>query len=744
MKNKLFHIVWITTLLLAMTVMVVAQDDETLQIAFIGNDSALEQARFDAAQLAINDLNTNDDEGILVDDITYQFELVFYEANTISDVVDAYEEAIDDDVIAILGPHDSELAEAITERTSANVPVFFGSPNAPSATAVYRLVAEYDAWGQAAGDYLLNERYMDNIAIVSVNTTTAQNGTNAFRDVVGTESVVIDLSIEADESDMSSEAHSIRDAEADVLFAWTLDSQMSNLLGELDAIAWDGLVMFAGLDSEFADNLAPEQAESLWGISNWSKNAYDALSQTFAQDYLALYGNEASATTVAYHDAILLLADAVAVAGEDVSGVISQLNNNEVVGVQGIYNNSGVDAVQIVQMVDGDLLEAARYQDSVCLNCADVWLVDNSDVDVTNSAIYTIGLVAPLDGTMDYLGEQIEDAIRLAIRDVNDAGGVIFNDTRYTFALRTYSATHTQDATVALNQAIDDGVDIVLGPDSNGQVLSNLFIAGDAAIPQLVSASNSQIGLGTASDYLFQLIPSDDAMASASATYLLDVRELENFATVAVRTDYGLDSAETFADVVDASEDGQVVLSLEHDIDADDMSNLATQIINSSVEVVAVWSPQPNFENLLIALDEGSWTGTVVYAYYTPEFAARISLPDGIELLGSVNWWSSDSDWLSQDFVQRYEQRYVETPLPETVAYYDAVYMIANALASGESDMQAWLAGDNSFVGVQGSYGSDAFNTGETIRDVRIIHLSTDGIETVSRYDDAVCLVYCD
>jgi branched-chain amino acid transport system substrate-binding protein len=413
--------------------------------------------------------------------------------------------------------------------------------------------------------------------------------------------------------------------------------------------------------------------------------------------------------------------------------------------VQGSYEGAATQALRLMQ-VDGmgSLIQAASY-DGECVNCPDIWVRETADEDADGSQTFTVGLIAALDGAAEAQGENIEAAVRLAIREINAAGGVLSeNNTRYTLNLQTYSAQTADEADAALTQAAEDGVSVVLGPDYNAQVLPNLTSAETAGVTQLVSATSVQIAQGESEDYLMQLRATDETLVQAAAAYLIDVRGFTRFATVASRTDYGLDSIDSFESAVAGEEGVDVVLQLEHEIDEADYDDMAAQIAASSAQAVVIWSSQPAAAELLTALTTLDWSGIVLYGYLTPDFVEGLEISSTIELMGVSSWWSSGEDWASRDFTSRYLDRYGEEPLPQSAAYYDAVYLIARVLEESSSSVDiSAIAALESFVGVQGQYSPDEYGSGELTRMSMIVLWDGEQVQPLARYDNNSCVAGC-
>ncbi|MBC8171052.1 MAG: ABC transporter substrate-binding protein [Anaerolineae bacterium] len=728
---------------------------ETLLIGFIGasegRQAEVDRQLYQAAVLAAEQITAgddDDDEGIDgPNDTRYDLSVVYYEADTVDEVVEALADAVNDGVIAVLGPHDQELLDALSDAGTPDVAVISGLPDAPDGSGFFRTAADYEAWANAAADYLVNERNYTRIAVVTSDTSAATTAAELFDQAITQDVIVANLTNEADEENFIDDARTIRDAKAQVIFAWTLDAQMIALLEALDSVGWGGEIVYAGLDDGFLQTAGADLALGIFGLTGWSAAAYDATSQSFAADYQARWETTAPDASAAYYDSVYLLANAISKAGESASAIATQLANaTGIQGVQGQYDRGQIEALMLVQvMAAGQLVEAARYAAGVCITCLDTWWVDTSDETATQTETFNIGLITTTSGPAKENGENIEQAARLALREINEAGGVLRNGTRYTLNLRVYTAVSSSEASTTFQAALDDGMQIIIGPDYNAHILSNLTAASNAGLVQLVSATSAQIAATEADDAVLQMRATDETLVTSAAEYLLNTLDLTRFAFVAVRTDYGLDAADDFAQFIDASDEGELVLRLEHDLDETDYEVLAQRIVDANVEAVAVWSNQPAASALLVALDELDWQGVFVYGYLTPEFAEQIT-DMSVDVIAPVNWWAANHDWASQNFSTRYTARYNAMPIPQSASYYDAIYLIATALAESgttASSLQTWFTSLDSFTGVQGEYAPGTYDTGELTRSVTMVGVSAEGIYEIARYDGTTCRSGC-
>jgi branched-chain amino acid transport system substrate-binding protein len=709
---------------------------ETLTVGVI-TSSAADTAALRGALLAAGQINAGDDDdeaGIAYSSSTYELEIVGYEAATRTEALDAYDEAISDGVVAVVVPSDKSLTQAILDERTPTVPLLALAADAPESTSLIAVSASADAWAVAAADYLAEERQLQRIALVSSNTTSASAGAESFREALSV-SPVLDTVVEAEASSFGGVARDIRSSRAEALFVWMLDAQSTALIAALDDIGWDGVIVVAGLSSPAAASI---QADNVFVIASWSPAASDARSEAFYADYTAAYGEAPDASAAAAYDAVMLLADAISMVGASASSLRTQVRTTDLVGVQGSYVAGQTLGLRILQ-AGPNALEAAFYDAGACVNCLDTWRADTRDASASATSIFTIGLVASTSGVNQAMGTSIEQAVRLALREINALGGVIHEGTRYNLNVRVYDATTADEARTALQQASQDGVQIVLGPDSNAQVLNNLAALDGV---QLVSAGSAQISTVSSGD-LYQMRANDRALLEALSAYLLGTLEQTRFAFVAARTDYGLDALDAFEDLVEASDDGEVVLTLDHDLSQTDFAAYAERIAAARVDTVVVWTTQPAASALLQALEALGWQGTFAYGYLTPDFLAATQT--ALTVVGPVNWWESNGTWASQRFTQAYAERYGTQPSPQSAAYYDAVYMIATALETAGADVGAVaqaLAEISQFNGVQGVYRPAAYDGGELTRSVTILRYQA-GVAAAARYDGTTCLAGC-
>ena len=157
-----------------------------------------------------------------------------------------------------------------------------------------------------------------------------------------------------------------------------------------------------------------------------------------------------------------------------------------------------------------------------------------------------IGLVGGVSGPIAAMAPAMIDAANLAIKQVNDNGGIL--DGEKLVAAVGDSACNPQNGTDAATKAVNiENVVAIVGPHCSGAVLA---AANSVTIPAGVtivspSGTSPEITGLKDNDTVFRTVPSDDYQGRALARTLLD-RGTKKVAVAYLNNDYGKGLAESF------------------------------------------------------------------------------------------------------------------------------------------------------------------------------------------------------
>lgn len=157
-----------------------------------------------------------------------------------------------------------------------------------------------------------------------------------------------------------------------------------------------------------------------------------------------------------------------------------------------------------------------------------------------------IGLVGGVSGPIAAMAPAMIDAAKLAIKQVNDNGGIL--DGEQLVASVGDSACNPQNGTDAATKAVNiENVVAIVGPHCSGAVLA---AANSVTIPAGItivtpSGTSPEITALKDNDTVFRTVPSDDYQGRALARTLLD-RGTKKVAVAYLNNDYGKGLAEAF------------------------------------------------------------------------------------------------------------------------------------------------------------------------------------------------------
>ena len=312
-----------------------------------------------------------------------------------------------------------------------------------------------------------------------------------------------------------------------------------------------------------------------------------------------------------------------------------------------------------------------------------------------------LGLAIPLtdtEGKPDVYGVRSRMGADLAVEELNAANA--FGGRQLVLRLVNDKGDTETAIAVADSLVNDPAVLAVVGHVYSGATIKAAQRYQGALPAVATSATSPEISrLG---DWIFRVASSDSANAVALARAAQGMGR--RVAILYSNDDYGQGLARNFASALQAG--GGALAGMDPFLDGmEDFTPYLLRMKARGVDLVFVAGLQ---DAAALAITQAQQVG----------LAARFVGGDGIEGLAGMgprydgtgvgvlfHGQMSDS---ARAFVQRYRARYREDPDSQAALAYDAVRLLARALAAGHRDpasIRAWLAG----VGREGGDGSPAF-----------------------------------
>jgi branched-chain amino acid transport system substrate-binding protein len=201
-----------------------------------------------------------------------------------------------------------------------------------------------------------------------------------------------------------------------------------------------------------------------------------------------------------------------------------------------------------------------------------------------------IGRVLPDTGPLSFLGPPMIEGVKLAIEDINAAGGVLGQDVEL---LEGDEGDTPQVAAETVSRLLNEGANAIIGGAASGSSQEFIQTLSDAKIPQCSGSNTSPAFTDQENaDYYFRTVPPDEAVAPIIAdTVIADGNT--NVAVVARADDYG----KALGDLVEkgiTDGGGTVAARVDYNPEADNFTAEVGKITAASPDAV-----------VLISFDEG-------------------------------------------------------------------------------------------------------------------------------------------
>ncbi|MFO7538392.1 MAG: ABC transporter substrate-binding protein [Chloroflexota bacterium] len=293
-----------------------------------------------------------------------------------------------------------------------------------------------------------------------------------------------------------------------------------------------------------------------------------------------------------------------------------------------------------------------------------------------------IGLLAPLSGpSAESAGRSTLNAARLAVSEINEAGGLLVGEQRYYVVLVESDDGGTAETAVQAAQRLINQENIValIGPPFSSTAEAVAALANESRIP-LITPTATNPGITPNRPYIFRATFDDNFQSVALASFIRTKLEYNRVAILYdISNNYSRELAETFQQAF--SERGGDVVAVET-YTADTNTTFSSQI-----QAIAAGQPQaiflPNFTNdvlqqgneieelgLDVTLIGGdSWQGE------------RLSAQGNfVGAFFSGNYCRDLTNERIRRFVEKYERSYDTTPDGLAALTYDSFHLLFAAI----------------------------------------------------------------
>ncbi|MBI4010174.1 MAG: ABC transporter substrate-binding protein, partial [Candidatus Aenigmarchaeota archaeon] len=426
------------------------------------------------------------------------------------------------------------------------------------------------------------EKGHKNIAIINEITDYAQAVKNVFKTtfVKNDGKVVAEESFTSDASDFRSQLVKIKNANPDGIYliaqtpaTYGLVLKQMRELGITQQLYTNEFAsakdILGTYETEiegaiFAEPSFDENAPKAQELLNKIKNKYGEVGGALPPVYLA-----------ASYDAVYILTEAINDCDEDTRCIKEKLynikNREGIAGKLSIDDNGDAELEYVLKTIDDGKVKPLSSKTTNKL----------SGNAVLEKNPIKLGASLPLTGEGASFGEGGLAGIELAVKEINDAGGI---NGRQLEVITEDDQCNNKGGINALTKLADiDDVVAIIGPICSAAAGPGLPVIEAKGIPIIIWGSAPHLTLGK--DFVFRTTPSDSFAGKFTADYLYNTLNKKKVAVVYVQNDWGQGIRDVFVKRFKEI-GGEIVFDEGVSQEAKDMRSTVTKIANAKPDAI--------------------------------------------------------------------------------------------------------------------------------------------------------------
>jgi branched-chain amino acid transport system substrate-binding protein len=336
-----------------------------------------------------------------------------------------------------------------------------------------------------------------------------------------------------------------------------------------------------------------------------------------------------------------------------------------------------------------------------------------------------VGVIAPLTGSIPAVGQSTKNAAELAVKEINDAGGLDVGGQKTEIVLFIEDNEDKEESAVSAAQKLinQNNVVAIIGPQASRNAIPASTIAENARIP-MISPWSTNPETTAGKKYVFRVAFIDPFQGRVMARFAIEELEAKEAAVLYdVASAYNKGIAEIFEQVFEEA-GGQVVTFEAYTTGEEDFTTQLTAIRDSGADVLFL----PNYYNEVpLQVRQAHELGVEATAIGSDSWG-QLAAEDMAEMEGlffSTHYASDIASDVAQEFINKYKEAYGEIPDDVAALTYDAFGMLFQAIESqGEATPESirnGLATMSQYEGVTGMM--EYKGTGDPVKSAVILQI---------------------
>jgi branched-chain amino acid transport system substrate-binding protein len=336
-----------------------------------------------------------------------------------------------------------------------------------------------------------------------------------------------------------------------------------------------------------------------------------------------------------------------------------------------------------------------------------------------------VGVIAPLTGSIPVVGQSTKNAAELAVKEVNEAGGLDVGEQKMEIALFIEDNEDKEESAVSAAQKLinQSSVVAIIGPQASRNAIPASTIAENARIP-MISPWSTNPDTTAGKRYIFRVAFIDPFQGRVMARFAIEeLGAREAAALYDVASAYNKGIAEIFKQVFEEA-GGQVVAFETYTTGEEDFRAQLTTIRDSGADVLFL----PNYYNEVPLQVQQAHELGVEATIIGSDAWGQLTDKDMADMEGlffSTHYAADIASDVAQEFINKYKAAYGEVPDDVAALTYDAFGMLFRSIESqSKADPESIRNGLTTISQYEGVTGMMEYKgTGDPVKSAVILQI---------------------
>jgi branched-chain amino acid transport system substrate-binding protein len=304
-------------------------------------------------------------------------------------------------------------------------------------------------------------------------------------------------------------------------------------------------------------------------------------------------------------------------------------------------------------------------------NLAAVLALSAAPVLVTAQPVPIVGLVE-LSGAGATAGTNFDNGLKLAVKEINAAGGLSGRKIEYTsFDTQTNPST----AKALAQRAIDDKAYVVMGPVFSGSILVSMVETRRAEVPNVIGGEAAAI-TQQGNPYVFRCSFTQAAAMPKVARYIQESVKAKSVAVIFVNNDFGKGGRDSIVKELEAR-GIKVAADISTDPGQIDFSGPALKVKQSNADALFIYTNEEESARALREIRKQGYDKPIIgESTLTNEKVIELAGSAANGVIAHVGLTADAPNPTVQAFVKRYEAEYKMRPDHNAMKGYTGMHAV--------------------------------------------------------------------